>query len=101
MCCIKIAPICVLIWVTGVKSGTGRPSSDHLQISTILLTLVLYIVRMLTMNYCIQENMYILELKLFISLSSSHLNAGDHAWNTYFEFVLNMLLFKELIGYLN
>lgn len=70
MCCIKIAPICVLIWVTGVKSGTGRPSSDHLQIGTILLTLVLYIVRMLTMNYCIQENMHILELKLFISLSS-------------------------------
>lgn len=70
MCCIKIAPICVLIWVTGVKLGTGRPSSDHVQIGTILLTLVLYIVRMLTMNYCIQENMYIPELKLFISLSS-------------------------------
>lgn len=67
-----------------------------------LLTLIPYIVRMLTMKF--EKNMciYIVELELFISLSSSHhLNAGDHAWNTYFKFVLNMLFFlKELISYL-
>lgn len=100
----KTAPSYVLIWVTGVKFGTGRPSSDNFQIGTILLTLIPYIVRMLTMKF--KKNMciyiYIVELELFISLSSSHhLNAGDHAWNTYFKFVLNMLFFlKELISYL-
>lgn len=71
----KTAPSYVFIWVTGVKFGTGRPSSDHFQIGTILLTLIPYIVRMLTMkfkkNMCIYIYSWTRTIHLLIFKSSS------------------------------